>query len=307
MSTLAYRNTGDASVEGDILVNGRPIGSYMKYLSGFMHQEDIFIGSLTVLEHMNIMARLKLDRKTTKQERDAKIYQLLKSLGLTKCLHTKIGRDGDNKVLSGGEKRRLAFATELLTDPSILFCDEPTTGLDSYSAQKIVAMMNMMASSGKTILCTIHQPSSDIFSTFSQLILVAEGRIAFTGSAASALEFFEKVGYKCPSSYNPADFFIKTLATTPGFEENCKQSIKRICDHFAVSDYNKEVDVVVQYEFHMGRAAESNIYKVRTNFNELFFWQKLFWLTYRWFLDLWRNPNIQIARITQRIVRICFQ
>jgi hypothetical protein len=74
-----------------------------------------------------------------------------------------------------------------------------------------------------------------------------------------------------------------------------------------VSDYNKEVDVVVQYEFHMGRAAESNIYKVRTNFNELFFWQKLFWLTYRWFLDLWRNPNIQIARITQRIVRICFQ
>ncbi|XP_068899588.1 protein scarlet [Tenebrio molitor] len=301
MSTLAYRNTGDASVEGDILVNGRPIGSYMKYLSGFMHQEDIFIGSLTVLEHMNIMARLKLDRKTTKQERDAKIYQLLKSLGLTKCLHTKIGRNGDNKVLSGGEKRRLAFATELLTDPSILFCDEPTTGLDSYSAQKIVAMMNMMASSGKTILCTIHQPSSDIFSTFSQLILVAEGRIAFTGSAASALEFFEKVGYKCPSSYNPADFFIKTLATTPGFEENCKQSIKRICDHFAVSDYNKEVDVVVQYEFHMGRAAESNIYKVRTNFNELFFWQKLFWLTYRWFLDLWRNPNIQIARITQRI------
>lgn len=163
---------------------------------------------------------------------------------------------------------------QLLTDPSILFCDEPTTGLDSYSAQKIVAMMNMMASSGKTILCTIHQPSSDIFSTFSQLILVAEGRIAFTGSAASALEFFEKykfhwffkyliwhkiffrVGYKCPSSYNPADFFIKTLATTPGFEENCKQSIKRICDHFAVSDYNKEVDVVVQYEFHMGRAAE---------------------------------------------------
>lgn len=113
---------GDASVEGDILVNGRPIGSYMKYLSGFMHQEDIFIGSLTVLEHMNIMARLKLDRKTTKQERDAKIYQLLKSLGLTKCLHTKIGRDGDNKVLSGGEKRRLAFATEVSTEIIISCC-----------------------------------------------------------------------------------------------------------------------------------------------------------------------------------------
>lgn len=64
------------------------------------------------------------------------------------------------------------------------------------------------------------------------------------------------MGYKCPSSYNPADFFIKTLATAPGYEENSKQSIKRICDHFAVSDYNREVDVVVQYEFHMGRAVK---------------------------------------------------
>ena len=64
-----------------------------------------------------------------------------------------------------------------------------------------------------------------------------------------------RVGYQCPSSYNPADFFIKTLAATSG-DENSKQSVKRICDQFAVSDYNREVDVVVQYEFHMGRAVE---------------------------------------------------
>ncbi|RZB41074.1 scarlet, partial [Asbolus verrucosus] len=272
MSTLAYRNSGNTYVEGDVLINGRSIGSYMKYLSGFMHQEDLFVGSLTVLEHMNIMARLKLDRRTTQQERNSKIYQLLKSLGLTKCLNTKIGRVGDSKVLSGGEKKRLSFATELLTDPPILFCDEPTTGLDSYSAQKIVTMMNMM--------------TCDIFAMFSQLILMAEGRIAFMGSAASAIQFFEKVGYRCPSSYNPADFFIKILATTPGYEETSKQSVKRICDHFAVSDYNKEVDVIVQYEFHMGRAVETKTYKLRINL---------------WFIDLWRNPALQIAKITQKI------
>ncbi|XP_044265632.1 protein scarlet isoform X2 [Tribolium madens] len=302
MSTLAYRNASGACVEGDILINGRPIGDYMKYISGFMHQEDIFIGSLTVLEHMNIMARLKLDRKTTQQERNSKIYEILKSLGLTKCLNTRIGINGESKVLSGGEKKRLAFATELLTDPPILFCDEPTTGLDSYSAQKIITMMNTMACSGKTILCTIHQPSSDIFAIFSQLILMADGRIAFMGSAASALDFFEKAGYRCPTSYNPADFFIKTLATTPGYEENSRQCIKRICDYFVVSDYNKEVNVVVQYEFHMGRAVESKIYKLRTNFNELFFWQKLYWLTYRWFLDLWRDPTLQATKISEKIV-----
>ena len=100
-------------MDGDVLINGRPIGSYMKYLSGFMHQEDIFIGSLTVLEHMNIMSRLKLDRKTTQTERNSKIYQILKSLGLLKCINTKIGQTGDSKVLSGGEKKRLSFATEV--------------------------------------------------------------------------------------------------------------------------------------------------------------------------------------------------
>lgn len=65
---------------------------------------------------------------------------------------------------------------------------------------------------------------------------------------------FFSLGFICPSSYSPADFFIKTLATTPGYETNSKVTVKRICDHYAVSDYAKEVDVVVQYEFHMGRA-----------------------------------------------------
>lgn len=85
----------------------------MKYLSGFMHQEDIFVGSLTVFEHMNIMARLKLDRRVSSHERLWKIRQILQNLGLLKCIHTKIGRSGESKVLSGGEKKRLAFATEV--------------------------------------------------------------------------------------------------------------------------------------------------------------------------------------------------
>lgn len=81
---------------------------------------------------------------------------------------------------------------QLLTDPPLLFCDEPTTGLDSYSAQKIVKIMNTMAARGKTILCTIHQPSSEIFNMFNQVILLADGRIAFIGSTADAIQFFDK-------------------------------------------------------------------------------------------------------------------
>lgn len=81
---------------------------------------------------------------------------------------------------------------QLLTDPALLFCDEPTTGLDASSAQEIVTLMNIMASSGKTVICTIHQPSSQVFSMFSQLILLTEGKIAFMGSTSNALEFFDE-------------------------------------------------------------------------------------------------------------------
>lgn len=272
MSALARRHGSDVLVEGDVLVNGRAVGSKIKYLSGFMHQDDLFIGALTVLEHMNIMARLKLDRRTSGYERESKIYDILLQLNLLHCTDTRIGLNGDDKVLSGGEKKRLAFATELLTDPPLLFCDEPTTGLDSYSAQKLVRMMNVMAGRGKTIVCTIHQPSSELFAMFSQILLVADGRIAFTGSTQHALDFFRRfdvhvrvrdtftplfsrMGFPCPTNYNPADFFIRTLAVAPGFEESSRHTIRKICDNFAVSEAAKEMDVVVQYEFHMGRSA----------------------------------------------------
>lgn len=94
------------------------------------------------------------------------------------------------KVLSGGEKKRLAFAAELLISPAILFCDEPTTGLDSYSAQQLVGTLLSLARSGTTIMCTIHQPSSQLFSMFHQVTLLADGRIAFIGAPSQALDFF---------------------------------------------------------------------------------------------------------------------
>jgi ABC-type multidrug transport system ATPase subunit len=83
-------------------------------------------------------------------------------------------------------------SVQLLTNPTLLFCDEPTTGLDSFSAQRLVQMMNEMASEGSTVLCCIHQPSSEIIAMFHQLILIADGRTAFIGNTKSALEFFSR-------------------------------------------------------------------------------------------------------------------
>lgn len=110
-------------VDGDILVNGCQVGPFMRRLTGFVHQDDIFFGSLTVLEHLTVMAHLKLDRRVKSEEITFTIRDILERTGLIKCMNTKIGEDGEGKVLSGGEKKRLSFATELLTHPAILFCD----------------------------------------------------------------------------------------------------------------------------------------------------------------------------------------
>lgn len=190
MSALAHRNSSGTVVQGDILLNGRKVGPYIHRLSGFVHQDDLFVGTLTVLEHITFMANLKLDRRTSQSNKNKLIKDLLERAGLSKVANTRIGCDGDGKVLSGGEKKRLAFATELLTQPCVLFCDEPTTGLDSYSAQQLVSTLLSLAKRGTSIICTIHQPSSQMFAMFHQVLLLAEGRVAFMGTPDKALEFF---------------------------------------------------------------------------------------------------------------------
>ncbi|KAJ1527541.1 hypothetical protein ONE63_007510 [Megalurothrips usitatus] len=256
MTALAHRSPAGVVVKGDIRVDGRPVDDFMRRMSGFLHQEDIFVPQLTVREHLNFMARMRLDRRTSCYERQRKVQQLLRQLGLTASQHTRIGTPGHDKVLSGGERKRLAFAAELLTDPALLFCDEPTTGLDSYSAQQLVDIMQGMAQRprgrGKTILCTIHQPSSDLLARFHRIILVADGRIAFIGKPDDALEFFREQGHACPASYNPADFFIRTLACTPGSEEASRVAVKKLCDRFATSDHARAMEMEVVQDLGVG-------------------------------------------------------
>ncbi|XP_066997954.2 protein scarlet [Anabrus simplex] len=300
MMALAHRNQAGTIVDGDIRVNGRPVGDFMQRLSGFMHQEDLFVSSLTVREHLNFMAQLKFDRRTPSAKRRLIVEDLMKRLGLANRADTRIGTTGEGKVLSGGEKKRLAFGTELLTDPPLLFCDEPTTGLDSYSAQMILQIMKFMASNGKTILCTIHQPSSELFNMFHQLVLVADGRIAFIGTTADAINFFESQGYQCPRSYNPAEFFIRTLAVVPGSEETSRRAIKRLCDHYAVSDAAHEVDVYVRLQCHLGSSTEVTK-DWDKEFKAPFSVTKLTLLIYRSFLQIVRDPTIQGWRMVQKI------
>lgn len=304
MTTLAYRRPPGTIVHGDIVVNGQPVGAFMHKLSGFVYQDDIFVGTLTVREHLSFMIQLKLRRRITQEEMNSRILQVLSRAVLNKnCLDRKIGEDSDfKKVLSGGEKKRLSIATELITDPLILFCDEPTTGLDSYSAQAVMTTMKKLANAGTIIICTIHQPSQAIFEQLDQVMFLADGRLAYTGTPKKSVEFFQSIGLEASSSNdtNPACYLMSALSG------DGKKSSKWISDQFAVTKMATERDNEISVAMQGGRGGflwrhlDEKCGRAKA-FNK--FWFTIFLLTHRTLLNVKRNPSVQLVRLLQKIVR----
>lgn len=184
-------------------------------ISGFVAQEDVSFVQLTVLEqlklivsmslstlrhfhqpliqcaieytqHVFFQARLKMDCSASKKVIKDRINHLAAHLGLNKILDTRLS------FLSGGERKKVALAVQLINDPPILFCDEITTGLDSYSAAHVINTLRRVAKSGKIVICTIHQPASGLFDQFQEVILLTNGRLAYQGSVSLVNDFFQK-------------------------------------------------------------------------------------------------------------------
>lgn len=188
LATISRRVKGKAT--GDVLLNGKPIDTeQMIRISGFVPQTDLAIESLTIQEHMEFMACMKMDRRLRANFRRQRITILLRELGLAKCTSTKLS------ALSGGERKRVTLAVELLTEPSILFCDEPTTGLDSYGAMTVVRTLREVAASGRIVICSLHQPASGLLKIFHEVLLLSGGRVAFQGSSIDAMEFFDRFNF----------------------------------------------------------------------------------------------------------------
>lgn len=146
------------------------------------------------------------------QEQDVRVDQLIHELGLTNVQNLDVG-SVDRKVISGGERKRTSIGVELITDPSIILLDEPTSGLDSFKAHSVVKLLRRLArEKGKTIISTIHSPSSQSFFEFDRLMFLQDGYVAFQGYASECAGYFGKIGVPCPLTYNPADFYIQKLS-----------------------------------------------------------------------------------------------
>ncbi|XP_042213035.1 protein white-like [Homarus americanus] len=242
LNVLTFRSDQALKISGSLYVNGQRVTpNLLMSRSAYVQQEDLFIGTFTVREQLLFQANLRMDRNTSQSQRVQRVDEVMKQLSLTKCAKTLIGVAGSIKGISGGETKRLAFACEILTSPSIMLLDEPTSGLDSFMAQTIVQAMKDLASTGMTVISTIHQPSSEVFALFDRVLLMGEGRVAYLGSTSEAVAFFSGLGKNCPKNFNPADFFISTLAIEPGREEECLKFVDYASDAFVNSSAGQQV------------------------------------------------------------------
>ncbi|XP_076622317.1 ATP-binding cassette sub-family G member 4 isoform X1 [Colletes latitarsis] len=196
-----YRITG---VNGNVYINGRvrQMNSFRK-CSAYITQDDRLEPLLTVIESMRVAADLKLPTKIPQHEKETIIVEILTTLGLFEHMNTRAGR------LSGGQKKRLSIALELVNNPTVMFLDEPTTGLDSSSCMQVVNLLKLLSRQGRTIICTIHQPSASLFQLFDLVYVLSKGECLFHGATSQMIPFLENVKLPCPMYHNPADYVIE--------------------------------------------------------------------------------------------------
>ncbi|XP_067010061.1 ATP-binding cassette sub-family G member 4 isoform X2 [Anabrus simplex] len=182
-------------------------------MSCYITQDDRLQPLLTVLENMKVAADFKLGENVSQEDKLGIIDEILSTLGLFDHKPTRAAR------LSGGQKKRLSIALELVANPLVMFLDEPTTGLDSSSCSQCVKLLQVLARQGRTIVCTIHQPSASLFQLFDQVYVLAEGECLYQGSTDKLVPYLQHVQLPCPMYHNPADYVIELACGDYGLDK----------------------------------------------------------------------------------------
>ncbi|KAK4376369.1 hypothetical protein RND71_002665 [Anisodus tanguticus] len=229
LNVLAGQTTASPKLHlsGLLEINGVPFSNKI-YKFAFVRQEDLFFSQLTVRETLSLAAELQLQDISSIEERDEYVNNLLFKLGLVSCADSRIG-DAKIRGISGGEKKRLSLACELIASPSVVFADEPTTGLDAFQAERVMETLRQLAQDGHTVICSIHQPRGSVYAKFDDIVLLAEGSLIYAGPARDeVLAYFSKFGYICPDHVNPAEFLADLISIDYSSPESVYASKKRI-------------------------------------------------------------------------------
>ncbi|GAV89910.1 ABC_tran domain-containing protein/ABC2_membrane domain-containing protein/PDR_assoc domain-containing protein [Cephalotus follicularis] len=248
MDVLAGRKTG-GYIEGDIKISGYPKEQRtFARISGYVEQNDIHSPQVTVEESLWFSANLRLPKEVSKDQRREFVEEVMRLVELDTLRHALVGLPGSSG-LSTEQRKRLTIAVELVANPSIIFMDEPTSGLDARAAAIVMRTVRNTVDTGRTVVCTIHQPSIDIFEAFDELLLMKRGgRVIYGGKlgvhSQIMINYFEGISgvARIPNNYNPATWMLEV--TTPGVEERIGADFAQI---YRNSEQYREVEASIKH------------------------------------------------------------
>ncbi|XP_076697439.2 broad substrate specificity ATP-binding cassette transporter ABCG2-like [Callospermophilus lateralis] len=308
LNILAARR--DASgLSGDVLINGAPQSDNFKCNLGYVVQDDIVMGTLTVRENLLFSAALGLPTAMTNHEKNERINKVIEDLDLDKV--------ANSKVLSRGERKRTRIAMELITDPPILFLDKPTTGLDLSTTNAVLLLLKRISQQGRTVIFSIHRPHYFIFKLFDSLTILSSGKLIYHGPAQKALEYLSSAGYSCEPHNDPADFFLDVIygissavvlnreeedhevSHNEEFPKREKTVSKTLAEFYANSSLYKDTKAELE-ELSGGLKKRSPAFMETTYVTS--FCHQLRWISWRSFKNLLPNYRTSIERIITTII-----
>jgi ATP-binding cassette subfamily G (WHITE) protein 2 len=293
VSLLSGRLSSSWNIEisGDIYINNTNVRNFeYSLLTSYLSQENIYFSYMTPREVLMFAGALKLKISTELIKK--RVRKLLKLLQIENVADTIMG-DMIFRGLSGGEKRRVCIALEIISNPFILMMDEPLSGLDSYNAEIVLRILRKMADKGKIIIITVHQPSDLLFSLFNRIILMQDGRFVYQGSRKDLPFYFASIGLFCPKSSNPTEYFIKLFHIEDRLKPTEKEQnlMKLLNENYAKSqpEFDNQSQDLKQLDQSFFREKAS-------------FWLQLFWTTKRAFKGFLRNPLALLFKVANTIV-----
>ncbi|XP_051939618.1 broad substrate specificity ATP-binding cassette transporter ABCG2-like isoform X2 [Hippocampus zosterae] len=279
-------------LSGEVLIDGAPQPPNFKRLSGYVVQEDVVMGTLTVRENLRFSAALRLPVHVPEREKEARVNHLVAELGLAKVADCKVGTQM-TRGISGGEKKRTNIGMELIIDPPVLFLDEPTTGLDASTANSVLLLLRRL---------------------FDSLTLLVGGKMVYHGPAPNALDYFANIGFSCEPHNNPADFFLDvihgdftvTSVSKVGLSEgldldleelsSSRQSMEeRLVEEYKNSSYCSDTLALLQ-RIALDKRHSPPLASRTVTYNSSFGHQ-MHWVLRRTFQNLLLNPQTSVAQV----------